>query len=312
MTTFDLFITRNYEMRRNTSTGTIFAFGAAIALAASFVFSKSVLNQLSLFHFGAIWFSLGVIWNGLWFFLRREYRDLRASFWKKTAVGSAIALFEGAATGLFYMAINAMENPAVVSFIGNIGPVFVTLLGLTLLRERFRKTQLTGIGLTLLGLFVINYRQGGFAGFTDPGALYVIGASFLFALATITGRKYRAHLNPGYMSLIRSVLLALVMTILFAGQEEGGMLDISLTIWRDLVLGSLLETLIVIVFAYQALKLIEATKTSLIISSKGVWALLLAWVFLGVFPTGFQLTGGILTLVGVALITWDKKLTGRG
>lgn len=295
-------------MKRNQSTGSIFAFGAAIALAASFVFSKSVLNQLSMVHFGAIWFTLGVIWNGAWFGLQREYRSLPDAFWKKTLVALVIAILEGSATGLFYLAINAMENPAVVSFIGNVGPVFVTILGLTLLRERFRKTQLAGIGITIIGLFVINYREGGFAGFTDPGAMYVIVASFLFALATIAGRKFRKYLNPGYMSLLRSVLLALVFGFLFLNQAEEGLLDISLSVWRDLIIGSLLETLIVIVFAYQALKMIEATKTSLIISSKGVWALLLAWIFLGVFPSWVQLTGGILTLVGVILITWDKSL----
>ena len=298
-------------MKRNPTTGIIFALGAAVALAASFVFSKSVLNKLSMVHFGAVWFTLGVVWNGIWFLSQKEYRKLSGSFWKKTAVALAIAFFEGAATGLFYMAIKAMENPAVVSFIGNVGPVFVTLLGLTLLRERFRKVQLAGIGITLLGLFVINYRQGGFAGFTDPGALYVIGASFLFAMATITGRKYRDYLNPGYMSLIRSVLLALVMIILFINNEGTGLFDLSFSLWRDVILGSLLETLIVIIFAYQALKLIEATKTSLIISSKGVWTLILAWIFLGVFPSGFQLAGGILTLVGVTLITWDKSLIRR-
>ena len=299
-------------MKRNRSTGTFYAFGAAIARGCFLSFSKIGLYFIFMVHFGLIWFTLGVIWNGTWFLMRREYRNLSGSFWKKTGVAVTIAVFEGAATGLFYMAINAMENPAVVSFIGNIGPVFVTLLGLTLLRERFRKTQLTGIGLTLLGVFVINYRQGGFAGFTDPGALYVIGASFLYALATITGRKYRGNLNPGYMSLIRSFLLAMVMGFLFIRQGEGGLLDISVSTWRNFILGSLLETMIVIVFAYKALKLIEATKTSLIISSKGVWALVLSWVFLGVFPSGFQLAGGILTLLGVALITWDKAIIHRG
>lgn len=293
-------------MKSNQSTGTLYAFGAAIALAASFVFSKSVLNELSMVHFGLIWFSFGVLWNGAWFLLRKEYRSLSGSFGKKTSVALGIAFLEGTATGLFYMAINAMENPAVVSFIGNIGPVFVILLGFTLLRERFRRTQLLGIGLTVLGLFIINYREGGFAGFLDPGALYVIGASFLFALATIAGRKYRSHLNPAYMSLLRSLMLAILMGVLFVATGEGNLLDISVTIWRDILLGSVLETLIVIVFAYQALKLIEATKTSLIISSKGVWTLLLAWMFLGVFPSGYQLAGGLLTLVGVALITLVK------
>lgn len=88
-------------------------------------------------------------------------------------------------------------------------------------------------------------------------------------------------------------------------------LVIAPTAWRDLTIGSLLETLITIVFAYQALKLIEATKTSLIISTKGVWTLLLAWLFLDVFPSYLQLTGGILTLIGVWLITWEKSTFRR-
>ena len=75
-------------------------------------------------------------------------------------------------------------------------------------------------------------------------------------------------------------------------------------------MGSFLETMIVIIFAYQALKLIEATRTSLIISSKGVWTLILAWIFLGVFPTALQLTGGILTLLGVWFITRAPSRSG--
>ena len=296
-------------MNRNQSTGTLFAFGASIALAASFVFSKSALNHLSMIHFGLLWFSLGVIWNGVWFVIRREYRDLATSPGPKTGVALVIAMLEGSATGLFYMAIKAMENPAVVSFIGNIGPVFVTIMGMTLLRERFRNSQLTGIAITIVGVSVINYRQGGFSGFTEPGSLYVIGASFLFSLATIVGRKYHRLLNPGYMSLIRTSLLSAAMAVLFVITTEDGLFQIGREIWRDLVLGSLLETMIVIIFAYHALKLIEATRTSLIISSKGVWTLILAWVFLGVFPTMVQLAGGILTLLGVWLITRDRPLT---
>jgi len=297
-------------MKSNQSTGTLFALGASLALAASFIFSKSVLNQLTIVQFGLIWFSFGVVWNSAWFLARRDYRSLKGSLSKKSLVALVIALLEGGATGLFYLAIKAMENPAVVSFIGNIGPVFVTLMGIALLKERFRNSQLAGILITITGLFVINFRQGGFAGFLDPGALYVITASFLFALATIIGRRFHQYLVPGFMSLIRSFLLAAAMLFLSFG--AGGMPELTLPLWRDLAIGSLLETLIVIVFAYQALKLIEATKTSLIISTKGVWTLILAWVFLGVFPSTIQLVGGLLTLLGVWLITWDRSLIRRG
>ena len=296
-------------MNRQQTNGYMYALGASLALAASFVFSKSALNHLNMLQFGLLWFSMGVIWNSIWFLARRDYRKVKGNAWQKTGVAVLIAVLEGGATGLFYLAIKAMENPAVVSFIGNIGPVFVTLMGVLLLGERFGRTQVFGIGITILGVFVINYREGGFAGFIDPGSVYVLCAAFLFSLATIVGRRLHHLLLPGYMSLIRSFLLALVMALLFL--QSGEMSEISLRIWKDLALGSLLETLIVIVFAYQALKLIEATKTSLIISTKGVWTLMLAWIFLGVFPTGMQLAGGLLTLVGVWLITWNRRTAPR-
>jgi len=292
-------------MNRHQTNGYLYAFGASLALAASFVFSKSALNHLSMLHFGMLWFSLGVVWNTIWFLAKRDYRNLDRDPWIKTVVAFAIAVLEGVATGLFYLAIKAMENPAVVSFIGNIGPVFVTLMGILLLKERFRKLQLLGIVTTIAGVFVINFREGGFAGFAEPGSAYVIAAAFLFSLATILGRRMHHFLVPGYMSLIRSFLLAVAMAILFF--RSGELTTLTLNIWKDLALGSFLETLLVIVFAYQALKLIEATKTSLIISTKGVWTLLLAWIFLGVFPSILELAGGLLTLVGVWLITWQRE-----
>jgi drug/metabolite transporter (DMT)-like permease len=294
-------------MNLQQTNGYLYALGASLALAASFVFSKSALNHLSMLQFGLLWFSLGVVWNGIWFLVKRDYRNVRGDGWQKTGVALVIAILEGAATGLFYMAIKAMENPAVVSFIGNIGPVFVTLMGILLLKERFRALQLIGIITTIIGVFIINFREGGFAGFTDPGSLYVISAAFLFSLATIVGRRMHLLLVPGYMSLIRSFILAMAMGLMFF--KYGESTTLSLNIWKDLALGSFLETLLVIVFAYNALKLIEATKTSLLISTKGVWTLLLAWIFLGVFPTGVQLLGGLLTLAGVWLITWNRKTT---
>jgi drug/metabolite transporter (DMT)-like permease len=294
-------------MERNRTKGYLLATGASLALAGSFIFSKSVLNQLTIFHFGLLWFTLGTIWNGAWFLARKEFRKLVPEFGIKSLTALTVAILEGGATGLFYLAIEAMENPAVVSFIGNIGPVFVTLMGMTLLGERFQRSQQAGIAISIIGLFVIHYRQGGFMGFLDPGSLYVIGASLLFALATIVGRHKRQYLVPGYMSLIRTMVLAGAMLCLYLRESGAGLLEIQGQTWRDLLLGSLLETLIVIVFAYQALKLIEATKTSLIISLKSVWTLLLAWIFMGIFPTVYQLSGGILMLFGVWFITWDRS-----
>lgn len=291
-------------MKQNTS-GYLYALGAAIALSSSFIFSKSVLNQVSMIQFGAVWFTMGVVWNSAWYFGRKKYRTFSVNTRQKLGVALLIAILEGAATGLFYLAIRAMENPAVVSFIGNIGPVFVIIMGITLLKERFGRLQVVGILVTIAGVFVINFREGAFVGFLDPGAAYVIAASFLFALATISGRRFKEYLDPELMSLIRTILLAVVFVILILISKEN--LRFEGYVWRDLAFGSLFETLLTIVFAYQALRRIDATSTSLIISSKGVWTLLLAWIFLNVFPTGIQVVGGLATIIGIYLITWRPR-----
>jgi len=291
-------------MKQQTS-GYLYALGAALALASSFIFSKSSLNHISMLQFGAVWFSMGVVWNGIWYFGRKSHLRFRTNTKKRLSIAVLIAVLEGLATGLFYLAIKAMENPAVVSFIGNIGPVFVTIMGVFLLRERFKGAQIAGILVTIAGIFVINFRDGAFAGFIDPGAVFVMSASLLFALATIAGRRYKQDLDPELMSLIRTLLLAVVFVILIFISKEN--LDFQGFVWRDLALGSLFETLLTIVFAYQALRRIEATSTSLIISSKAVWTLLLAWIFLDVFPLPLQLIGGGLTLAGIYLITWRRK-----
>jgi drug/metabolite transporter (DMT)-like permease len=296
-------------MTQQNRSGYFYAFGAALALSASFVFSKSVLNQVSMIQFGFVWFMLGVIWNSAWYISQKQYKQFKINTRQRLIVAVSIAILEAAATGLFYIAIRAMENPAVVSFIGNIGPVFVTILGVSLLKERFGRRQVVGISVTIIGIFVINFKGQAFGGFLEPGAIYVIFASLLFAVATITGRKYNKHLDPGLMSLIRSIILAVVFTVLILNSNEA--IKFEWPVWRDMAIGSIFETLLTIVFAYQALKRIEATSTSLIIGSKGVWTLILAWIFLGVFPTGMQLVGGVLTLLGVMLITAKPPIRSR-
>jgi len=296
-------------MNQNSS-GYLYAFGAAIALSASFIFSKSVLNQISMIQFGVVWFSIGIVWNGAWYFGRGKHKRSGSNRKKRITVAFLIAILEGVATGLFYLAIRAMDNPAVVSFIGNIGPVFVTIMGITLLRERFNSYQFAGILATILGVFLLNFRDGAFMGFSDPGAVYVICASFLFALATIAGRGFKSHLDPELMSFIRTILLAFAFILLAVVKEVS--FNFEAVVWRDLALGSLFETLLTIVFAYQALKRIKATSTSLIISSKAVWTLFLAWIFLDVFPSEIQLIGGGLTMLGIYMITWKFKTKNRG
>ena len=291
-------------MKADYPRGYAFAFGASFALAASFIFSKAALNVIDMLRFGFVWFGSGMILNFGWMVFRKGFR-IRTG---KAAVQTAliIAVVEGAATGLFYVAIQKMENPAVVSFIGNLGPVLVTLMGITLLKERYSPLQVLGILLTLTGVFALSFNRGTqFSSLFQPGAEYVLLAAVLFSGATVYARWKREDLDPELMSTLRSGLLFLFFTVLLSG--EGFRVSMPGVVWLNLLAGSFLETLLTIVFAYQALRHIEAARTSLIISLKGLWVLAGAFFFLDVFPENYELIGGIASLVGVILLSIPRN-----
>lgn len=47
------------------------------------------------------------------------------------------------------MAIKTVENPTVVSFLVNINPIFVVVLGILILKERFNTIEFLGMAITL-------------------------------------------------------------------------------------------------------------------------------------------------------------------
>lgn len=289
-------------MKTQRTKGYIFAFAASVALASSFIFSKSALNMIDMILFGFAWFGIGAILNTSWLFLKFRKNMLSSFSGQILQIAIIIAGLEGLATVSFYVAIQKMENPAVVSFIGNLGPVLVTIMGITLLAEKYNKLQLMGIFLALGGVFALTFSPGSeLQNFFQPGSQYVVFASILFSIATIVARKNKERLNPELMSTIRSILLFIVfaLIVLVSNME----LNYKKEVWQVIIIGSFLETLLTIVFAYQALRYIEAAKTSLIISTKAVWVLIMAYFFLNTFPGTLELVGGSFSIIGIILIS---------
>ena len=286
--------------------GIIYALIASIALANSFIFSKSALNEINFVQFGFFWFLFGTIWNLIYLFSSRKTKDVFKINIEVLKLVGFIAILEALASGLFYIAIQKADNPAIVSFIGSIGPVFVTVMGITILKEKFSISEIAGILLTIAGVFIISYNKSSLSeGILVKGSGYVILASLIFAIATITARKFRENLDPLILALLRASLLFIAFTVLIIISNE--LPTISKSSLINISIGSMLEGLITMVFAYKALQYIEAAKTSLLISSKSIFVLISAWLFLNVFPENYQLVGGLFTIVGIILLTLKNK-----
>ncbi|MCF6241052.1 MAG: DMT family transporter [Bacteroidales bacterium] len=295
-------------MTKKEITGYIYAGIASLALANSFIFSKLSFEYVNFYQFGFFWFLTGTLWNFIYLFVIRS----RGKFsFRQSAKGITknlmlVAVLEAVATGLFYYAILIMENPGVVSFIGNIGPVLVVIFGVIFLKESFNGIQFIGIVLALGGVSALSIN--GFNTVDDlfkPGTQYVFLAAFLFSIATIVARKKRKTIDAGVLSAVRAIILLLAFVLLVIVKNIS--LDISVKAWILLSLGAFLEVFITIVFAYKSLQYIEAFKTSIIISTKGIFALISAWIFLHLTPLHLEIIGGIISILGVVLVSIQKK-----
>lgn len=297
-------------VKNNRLKGYLFSLGASIALANSFIFSKAALNEVTMIQFGIYWFGMGVMWNLIYVFYRHGKKIFTIPKGEGFWVNGLVALLEAVATGIFYIAIKKIENPAIVSFVGNIGPIFVIIFGITMLKERFNWIEILGIGITLAGILTINYSgKIDLGGLLMEGTEYVVIASFLFSIAAIIARKYNQFLDSARLSVLRAFLLfgGFILLFLFYPQP----LEVSGRALMNMSIGSVLETFVTIVFAYEAFKYIEATRNSLVISTKSLFVLLSAFLYFHIFPTTIQVVGGSLTIVGVVTITTGQIILQR-
>ncbi len=289
-------------MSKPQTKGYLLAIVAAFALAISFIFSKAALNSIHFVQFGLIWFAMGTIWLLLYIWLSGDLKEIKKLKSTGHLYTFLVGLFEALGTVFFYLALKQVDNPAIVSFLGNAGPVFVTIFGILLLREKYTGLELFGVLLAIVGIFTISFQGGGaLSKLFLKGTEWIILASLMFATGTLIGRKHIKQVSPSLLSLIRVVLLFVVFVILFLS------MDLSLAIPGkaivNMAIGSFLEALITMVAAYSALKYIRAVKMSILISTKSIWVLLSALVVFGLFPEIHQVIGGIISLVGVILLT---------
>ena len=287
--------------------GFVLAFIATIALANVYIFSKAALNMVHLFQFGFYWFGLALILNLLFIRITKKKIKLSAINRRAWLAISANAFFEVLGTVLFFSAIQMVENPAIVSFIVNLGPIFTLFLGFSFLNERFNRIEYGGIFLTLIGVLIINYNPG--ASFLDifsKGTVMVILSTFFFSVAAIIAKKNVLKIEPIILTSSRIVLL-LIISLSFM-LKNGTSFSVPPLALLYIAGGAFTGPFLALLSSYYSLKYIEVSISNIIISTKSVLVVIGAWIFFNTLMSGGQLLGGALTITGVVVISLSKRI----
>lgn len=289
-------------MKSHNLKGYAFALLATIAFSNIYIFSKAALNQLHLAQFGLYWFLVATVANIAWFLYRGQHRTLSQLNTGQWRVLALLGVLEIITTGLFYLSIQLIPDPAVTSFLGNMYPVFLTIMGVTYLNERFSLLEGIGASLALLGAFVVSYQGGtSFSELFIPGTIIVLFNAFFAALASVVVKQHVGRMSPELFNTNRSVWLLLFSVTMFIALDQAFVFDVK--VLGNIAFGALVGDFLAVLLIYYSFFYIEASKSSIVQSTKVVFVLIGSVLYFGNMPLPHQLAGGLLTLIGVILIS---------
>lgn len=288
-------------MKQETIKGYVFALIATLTFSNVYIFSKVALNEIPLAQFGSLWYAIVSLACFFFALFNKKLGQLFRLTRKQVVVLLTLGLLEIATTTLFFLSIHIISDPAVTSFLGNMFPVMVMLGGIFLLHEKFGPVEIFGGFLALSGAFVISYSGG-----SSLETLFIKGTGIVFfnaifaTTATLVVKTQIKNLSPEILNLNRSVWLFVFSMIMFFAMGDSA--PFSANALKNTVAGAVLE-FVAILTVYYSFKFIEASRSSIVQSLKGIFVLMVAYPVFGTLPLPHQLIGGMITVLGVLIMT---------
>lgn len=287
-------------MKSDTFKGYFYALIATLAFSNVYLFSKAALNEIPLAQFGSLWYLVVAISCFLFALFNNKLGQLVRLNRKQFIILLTLGFLEIITTTLFFLSIHIIADPSVTSFLGNMFPVMVMLGGVFILHERFGPIEIFGGFLALSGAFVISYSGG-----TSIDTMFIKGTGVVFlnsifaTTATLVVKVHVKKISPELLNLNRGIWLLLFSFIMFLAGNESAVFSTGAV--KNTIIGAVLE-FIAILTVYYSFKHIEASRSSIVQSLKGIFVLLGAFLFFGTLPLAHQLVGGMITVVGVLIM----------
>ncbi len=289
-------------MKSNTFKGYLFAIIATLAFSNVYIFSKAALNEVHLTQFGLYWFAIGALLSLMYAWKSKKLKQLKVLSKKQVRILVSLGFLEILTTTTFFVSINIIEDPAVTSFLGNMYPVMVTLGGVFILKEKFGWIETIGVALALTGAFVISYTGG-----TTLKTFFIKGTGWVFVnaifatTATLVVKVHVKKITPELLNLNRTAWLLVFSIIMIFVYKQSIIIPVSAL--KNIAIGAVLGPFLAILTIYYSFQYIEASRSSIVQSLKGIFVLIGAYFVFRSFPLPHQFIGGMITVFGVLIMT---------
>ena len=206
---------------------------------------------------------------------------------------------------LFFQAIKT-TNIANATFLGTLAPFFTLLIEIYFLKRDYHKKILLGLLFTLLGSIIIFSYDLNLQSTYTLGNIYAILCSICLAIAFIIAEKVRKNENT--IVYTRTLYLSAACTLLFiACIVDESLIQYSYNEYLGLLFLGIVPTIIGHNSIYYAVKYVSPTIVAAFPLGEPVIATILAFFIFHEIITINIFVGGIITLLGLILISQYKK-----
>jgi drug/metabolite transporter (DMT)-like permease len=230
-------------------------------------------------------------------------------------------LLAQALLGVFAFSVFAMYG---VKFTGAIEagvilgmvPISISVVALVFLRESISSRRGGGIALAVLGALSINVMsarasEGSPASHLALGALLLVCAVLCEAVFMTFGKLLTRPIPPATLSLILSVVGALMFAVPTAIEFDWGMIThISWQAWALMIYTGVAVNGVAVVLMYDSLNTVDTAVAAAFTALTPVSGAILSVVFLGERLHPYHLTGMGLVVIGVFVVA--RKSDGSG
>jgi drug/metabolite transporter (DMT)-like permease len=275
--------------------------GTVISWAAAFPAIRFALREVDPLPLAAIRFALAAVFAIAWLAWSRPERPSIRDFYLIVVCG-ALGI---AAYNMLLNAGQTTVSAGAASFIVNTQPLFMVLLALVFLGERFTGWSWVGAALGFGGVAMIASGQPGGFNF-GTGTNFIVAAAFCAAAFSVIQRPLIRRIHP--LTVTSFVLLAgavIMLPWLPGGARQLG--------------GSSATTIGCIIFLAVAPAAIGQTCWTFAIKSFGAaragqflylippMAVLFSWAVIAEVPSWSTIYGGLFALLGVVIVnTWGR------
>ena len=274
-------------------------------MANVYVFSKAALLEVNYFQFQFYWFGFAMIWILPFLIITGMIRKIPKLGGSSRIVLVIIGFLELGAASMLFLAIQLADNPTTISFLSNLTPIFVTILGIRFLGERFNLVEGIGIILTIAGVILITYtRDTTIRDFFGKGSCWILLSSVFSSISIVTAKTRIKDIHPGILTLNRVLFLFTFAVAAMLIRQES--FAISGRAAFNMGIGALVGPFLTGMAQYSALRYIEASRTMIIQATRSLFVLVGSMIYLSILPEMLQLIGGLITIAGVIIMTMGK------